>query len=244
VPTGLRTGVDPYAVLGVDHAASGDEIASAFRARAKALHPDSGPAGDTTEQFSELVAAYDVLSNHRTRREYDRSSAFVARPTPAHSADISPTGSNRDGGRLRLSGRRWTRRTAWIALVAGAVCSVLGVLASVVTWNLHETDARRHARYDPVSATRVGNGEIMFVTNDGRVVRTGEPTLHGEGNGLGRSVKVRYDPANPQHVIVDGNTIGRDITLAIVAIKLLVGGLVFVVLGARRLRTRAPTDAR
>jgi hypothetical protein len=186
-----------------------------------------------------------MLSNHRTRREYDRAVTLAARPAPARSAGVSPAGPNRDGALVRLSGRRWTRRTAWIALVAGAVVALVGVLASIVTWNLHETDARRHARYDPVSATRVGNGEIMFVTHDGRVVRTREPTQHGEGNGLGPSVAVRYDPKDPQHVIVDANTIGRDITLGIVAIKLLVGGLVFAALGARRLRRRrAATDAR
>jgi UPF0716 family protein affecting phage T7 exclusion len=37
-------------------------------------------------------------------------------------------------------------------------------------------------------------------------------------------------------VIVDANTLGRDITLALVALKFLVGGAVFAVLGYRRLR--------
>jgi hypothetical protein len=246
VPIGLRTGVDPYAVLGVERAATGDEIAKAFRTRAKALHPDSGATGDATEQFSELVAAYDVLSNHRTRREYDRTVEVAKRPVSGRGAGTAApaTGPNRPGALVRLSGGRWTRRTAWVALVAGAVVAVLGMLASVVTWNLHQTDARRHARFEPVSATRVGNGEIMFVTHDGRVVRTREPTQHGEGNGLGPNVAVRYDPNDPRHVIVDANTIGRDITLGIVAIKLLVGGLVFVVLGARRLRRAVSTDVR
>jgi hypothetical protein len=76
----------------------------------------------------------------------------------------------------------------------------------------------------------------MFVAADGRIVRTKEPAVHGEGNGLGPTVRVRYDPANPTHVIVDSSTLGRDITFAIVALKLLIGGPVFVVLGARRLR--------
>jgi hypothetical protein len=245
VPIGLRTGVDPYAVLGVGRAATGDEIAKAFRTRAKALHPDANCSeAGATEQFSELVAAYDVLSNHRTRREYDRTVENTPRPASERGTGAPAAGPNGDGAWVRLSGRRWTRRTAWIALSAGAVIAVLGVLASVVTWNLHETDARRHARFEPVSATRVSNGEIMFVTQDGRVVRTREPTQHGEGNGLGPSVGVRYDPNDPQHVIVDANTIGRDITLGIVAIKLLVGGLVFTVLGARRLRRGEATDAR
>lgn len=244
MPTGLRSGVDPYAVLGVDQDASGDEIARAFRVRAKELHPDSSASADTTEQFSELVAAYDMLSNHRTRREYDRNVAVAARPPVERFADGRGAEANRGGGLVRLSGRRWSRRTAWIALIAGSVCALLGVFASVVTWQLHETDARRHARYDPVSATRVGNGEIMFVTRAGQVVRTREPTLHGEGNGLGPTVAVRYDPKAPQHVIVDESTLGRDITLGIVALKLLIGGLVFAVLGARRLRRRSATDAR
>ena len=72
----------------------------------------------------------------------------------------------------------------------------------------------------------------------------GEPQQHGEGNNLGPTVAVRYDPANPTHVVVDASTFGRDITLAVVALKLLVGGPVFVALGARRLRARAPTGAR
>lgn len=245
MPTGLRTGVDPYAVLGVDRDASGDDIAKAFRSRAKELHPDSAAEADTSEQFSELVAAYDMLSNHRTRREYDRNVAVAARPPGERLEGVRvAAGAYPDSAFVRLSGRRWTRRTAWIAFVAGVVCALLGVFASVVTWQLHQTDARRHARYDPVSATRVGNGEIMFVTRAGQVVRTREPTQHGEGNGLGPNVAVRYDPKDPQHVIVDANTIGRDITLAIVAIKLLVGGLVFAVLGARRLRRRSVTAAR
>jgi hypothetical protein len=239
----LRTGVDPYAVLGVERDASGDEIAKAFRARAKELHPDSGIAIDTTEQFSELVAAYDMLSNHRTRRQYDRNVAVATRPPAERISRVHAGGSNPDGA-LALWGRRWTQRTAWTALVAGVVCALLGVFASVVTWQLHESDARRHAQYDPVTATRVGNGEIMFVARDGQVVRTREPTQHGEGNGLGPSVAVRYDPKDPQRVIVDASTFGRDITLAIVAIKLLIGGLVFAVLGARRLRKGAITDAR
>ena len=70
-------------------------------------------------------------------------------------------------------------------------------------------------------------------------MRTREPQQHGEGSNSGSTVRVRYDPSDPTHVIVDANTLGRDITLAIVALKLLIGGPVFVVLGARRLRRRA-----
>jgi len=67
-------------------------------------------------------------------------------------------------------------------------------------------------------------------------VRTREPEQHGEGTGVGPTVGIRYDPANPTHVIVDASSAGRDITLAIVSLKLLIGGPVFVVLGMLRLR--------
>jgi len=96
----------------------------------------------------------------------------------------------------------------------------------------------------PVAALRVDNGDIAFDTRDGRHVVVPEPRQHGEGTSTGTTVDVRYDPANPRHVVLDASTFGRDITLAIVAVKLLVGGPVFAVLGARHLRGSRATNAR
>ena len=237
MPATARVSTDLYAVLGVDARSGGDEIARAFRLRAKQLHPDTSDDPDAPEKFNELVAAYDMLSNHRTRREYDNSRTSPGRePDPARPATVAAA----------ARATRWTPRRAWTAFVAGALVTVLGVAAAALTWNLHERDARRRARYDRVTAVRVGDGDITFTTAAGHFVRTREPEQHGEGSDLGPTVSVRYDPANPAHVIVDANTIGRDITLAIVSLKLLIGGPVFVVLGARRLRkrARAPTAAR
>ncbi len=246
MPVGTRGSVDLYAVLRVDASASGDEIARAFRLRAKELHPDTNVEPDAAERFNDLVAAYDVLSNHRTRREYDEERS---RPTTLVAA------GNGSGGARPASvapapnlpiGARWSRRRAWTALLAGVLVTVLGIGAALLTWTLHESDARRHAEYRPVTALRVGDGDITFTAADGRSVRTREPEQHGEGSDLGPTVVVRYDPANPTHVIVEGSTIGRDITLAIVALKFLIGGPVFVFLGGRRLRSlaRGPTAVR
>jgi hypothetical protein len=240
VQTGARVRTDYYAVIGVDVSATGDEIARAFRARAKQLHPDTSDDPDTALQFNELVVAYGVLSNHRTRREFDRTRDGSGPPHAAERDDRRiATAPSEAGPRTR-----WTRRRAWTALIAGALVTLLGAGAAMLTWQLHYRDAQRHARFRPVTAARVGDGDVTFVTADGRVVRTREPQQHGEGNNLGPTVAVRYDPANPTHVVVDASTFGRDITLAIVALKLLIGGPVFVALGARRLRARAPTDAR
>jgi hypothetical protein len=242
VPTVASVSADLYSVLGVDASAGGDEIARAFRARAKQLHPDTSDDPDTAVRFNELVAAYGVLSNHRTRREYDRTNGVRA---PQRGAYSDPDG--------RISGTtpgaapvptRWTRRRAWTALIAGVLVTVLGVGAAVLTWELHAHDAQRRARFRPVTAVRTGNGDITFTTPDGHLVRTREPEQHGEGSDLGPTVAVRYDPTNPTHVIVDANTLGRDITLAIVSLKLLIGGPVFAVLGGRRLRRTRSTAAR
>lgn len=234
MPTVAPVSTDLYEVLGVDPSAGGDEIARAFRSRAKQVHPDANDDPQAAYDFNELVAAYSVLSNHRTRREYDHARAPAA---GLGAADIS-------GGGIAVGSSpaaapvsaRWTPRRAWTALIVGALCAILGVGAALFTWRLHQQDAQRHNRFDLVIALRRPNGDITFTTSTGRLVTTREPELHGEGNGLGPTVRVRYDPANPTDVIPDGNTIGRDITLGIVALKLIIGGVVFAVLGARRLR--------
>ncbi len=57
-----------YEVLGVDRAASKDEIVKAFRIRSRQLHPAAG--GDEAE-FMALSLAYKILSDKKTRKAYD-----------------------------------------------------------------------------------------------------------------------------------------------------------------------------
>jgi hypothetical protein len=128
-------------------------------------------------------------------------------------------------------------------MISGVLLTVLGVGAAALTWSMHEHDARQRARFVPVVAARLpASGYVSFVTKSGERIRVPEPRRHGDPTGLGPTVKVRYDPANPEHVIVDDTSTARDITFAIVALKLLVGGPVFTAFGARR--WRAVTAAR
>ncbi|WP_323796557.1 J domain-containing protein [Nisaea sp.] len=64
---------DPYKILGVKPDSSQDEIKKAYRTLAKKLHPDLNP-GDTKieQQFKEVTAAYDLLSDATKRAKYDR----------------------------------------------------------------------------------------------------------------------------------------------------------------------------
>jgi curved DNA-binding protein CbpA len=217
--------VDFYAVLGVDPAATADEITAAYRSRAKRLHPDAA-GGDAAAQFHDLSAAYGVLSDARTRRDYDR-----VRLTASAPATVPPS----VGSAVPARPRRWTRRRAQVALWAGVSVTLLGVVALYFTWYLHDRDADRRAAFVPVTAQRIGDDQIEFVTRDGRRVQTSEPRQRGEASSQGPTVGVRYDPNDPARVVVDAGSFGRDITLFIVALKCLVAGPAFVVVGARRL---------
>lgn len=59
-------------MLGVSRTASDAEIKSAFRQKARKLHPDVNKADDAKERFQEVSRAYEVLSDSSSRQRYDQ----------------------------------------------------------------------------------------------------------------------------------------------------------------------------
>jgi len=77
---------DYYAVLGLKSTATIEEIRKAYRSVAKTCHPDINPSENAQRKFTELSAAYQILSG-KERAEYDlarsaRGNATRTRPRP------------------------------------------------------------------------------------------------------------------------------------------------------------------
>jgi len=77
-----------YEVLGLKRAAGRKDIHKAYRRKAKTAHPDSG---GTVEAFNELVMAYAVLSDAKSRAKYDETGE-IDPPRP----------DNFDGGAIEI----------------------------------------------------------------------------------------------------------------------------------------------
>jgi curved DNA-binding protein CbpA len=63
---------DPYQVLGISPAATGADVARAYRRLARTVHPDSRPGDQAAaEQFRAVSDAYGLLSDAARRAAYD-----------------------------------------------------------------------------------------------------------------------------------------------------------------------------
>jgi len=80
--------VDLYEVLGVDRAASTEDIKRAFRALARQYHPDANPDPGAEARFKEINAAYEVLSDPVKRQRYDSFGDANATPGFANFGDL------------------------------------------------------------------------------------------------------------------------------------------------------------
>ncbi len=107
---------DLYEVLGVERAASVDQIKKAYRRLAREQHPDVNDDPEASERFKEIAGAYEILSDPDKRARYDAYGA--GGPAGQPFADISDIfevffgqgGSSGFGGGRRRGPRSRTRR--------------------------------------------------------------------------------------------------------------------------------------
>ncbi len=234
------TGADYYRELGVAPTATRDEISAAYRARARVLHPDTGAVDPDSEQaFVRVATAYQILTGPM-REEYDRARrrGQVRRPVPASTATRGSAAAGAATG--APTARLWpaTRRGARGALWGGVALVVAGFLAAAVVITLQVRDARLRGDGVPAQAVVIrddGVPRLEFATRSGTFVRTDLPDSKSGGVTAGDIVDIRYDREDPERVVTARSTIGRDITLWLVAAKFLIVGTVLVIVGGRRL---------
>ena len=230
--------VDYYALLGVAPDASDDEIARAFRALAKQLHPDRIGSRSTEQQhrFKEITAAYEVLSNPRLRRDYDSvqqhdDTGIRPRPPPMGSVPRAPA----------TPLINWTPAKARAAMILGVLCFLGGIAMSIfmVGVHNHEADVNRGRVKVRAVIEQAADGQLVaaFETTNGHTVTVPPPNRINPGVlAAGDSMTLRYLRTNPKNVISDESHFARDFTLWFVAAKLLFGAPFIFLVGWRRWR--------
>jgi hypothetical protein len=233
---------DLYEELGVARGATRDEITAAYRARAKELHPDARPGdADAAERFTRVGAAYRVLADPIERARYDASLTLTPpRPSSPPRVASEPPRPPPAPSPVASKPFRLTRKSARWAVSGGAALIVLGLLAGgfVLSLQRHDADLRSNGVATVATVIQVGGERrLEFETTSGRVVRATESVKTGEeAPRLGSRVPIHYDRSDPTSIVTDDSHTGRNVTLWIVAVKLVIGGAVLFGFGVRRLR--------
>jgi hypothetical protein len=190
----------PYDVLGIAKDADADTIKNAYRQRAKACHPDLNPGRrNAAQQFVDVAAAYDLLSDPRRRAIYD--------------CELKIAVARRREARGRLV-KLWAARC--LAVAGAAVCGLvtsywLGVAVRMARDGVAVQPADAQAafidRRDPIghrdaSASDAADAGSMAPSPPAQVVarHTGTATASVEDGHRDQPVWALDDPAPPAAV--------------------------------------------
>ena len=181
--------------------------------------------------------AYGVLSDPARAGALRLRAAHRAAVTPR--APAPPVARPSAVARARAGGPTAPQpaRRSW-AVGSGVALIVLGLAAGlwVVSLQRHDADLRHGGVAAVATVVDVGGERrLEFTTRDGRSVRAVEQIKSGEEQPpVGARVAIHYDRNDPTSIVTDTSHTARDVTLWIVAAKLFVGGIVLLVVGARR----------
>ncbi len=98
---------DYYKILDLKKDAKADEIKKAYRKFARKYHPDVNPNDKSAEdKFKEIQEAYDVLSDEKKRKVFDRF-GYYADNLDVNSPYGAATGAPGGAGGFDFSGFSW-----------------------------------------------------------------------------------------------------------------------------------------
>jgi DnaJ-class molecular chaperone len=133
----VHTNKDLYQLLGLPREASKDDIQRAHRKLVREHHPDANPKDPRAEErFKEIQQAYEVLSDDKKRREYDKTfhtSTTEASGRPdARGAGAMPQGGVAHGTAERANRDRGPMFTLGYLLGIALVALVIALLILLI----------------------------------------------------------------------------------------------------------------
>jgi curved DNA-binding protein CbpA len=94
----MQNNKDLYRLLGLPTEASEDDIQRAHRKLVREYHPDANPEDPRAEErFKEIQQAYEVLSDDKKRREYDKT-LYTSSVEASGRPDTRAAGTKTGGG--------------------------------------------------------------------------------------------------------------------------------------------------